>query len=155
MSAIEVYHKWSERYFYVIVDTEDLDLIEENISSLSIGINYRTNYCVYRSKNKRTRGLHRLIMNAPSDLVVDHINHVGLDNRKKNLRNVTQKVNRNNVIYGVKNPLYWCNKHLLSNQRYWGELNMNQPSKETAKLLLQLIRKTSLPVILEKQKKDK
>jgi hypothetical protein len=32
---------------------------------------------------------------------------------------------------------------------------MNQPSKETAKLLLQLIRKTSLPVILEKQNQPK
>jgi hypothetical protein len=27
---------------------------------------------------------------------------------------------------------------------------MNQPSKETAKLLLQLMRKTSLPIILKK-----
>lgn len=32
---------------------------------------------------------------------------------------------------------------------------MSQPSKETAKLLLQLIRKTSLPVILESQNKSK
>jgi hypothetical protein len=31
---------------------------------------------------------------------------------------------------------------------------VNQPSKETAKLLLQLIRKTSLPVILEKSVKE-
>jgi hypothetical protein len=31
---------------------------------------------------------------------------------------------------------------------------MNQPSKETAKLLLQLIKKTSLPVILEKSVKE-
>jgi hypothetical protein len=30
---------------------------------------------------------------------------------------------------------------------------MNQPSKETAKLLLQLIRKTSLPILI-KEKKD-
>lgn len=29
---------------------------------------------------------------------------------------------------------------------------MNQPSSETAKLLLQLIRKTSLPIVLEKEK---
>jgi hypothetical protein len=32
---------------------------------------------------------------------------------------------------------------------------MNQPSSETAKLLLQLIKKTSLPVILEKQNERK
>jgi hypothetical protein len=29
---------------------------------------------------------------------------------------------------------------------------MNQPSKETAKLLLQLLRKTSLPIILKNEK---
>jgi hypothetical protein len=32
---------------------------------------------------------------------------------------------------------------------------MKQPSSETAKLLLQLIKKTSLPVILEKQNERK
>jgi hypothetical protein len=32
---------------------------------------------------------------------------------------------------------------------------MNQPSSQTAKLLLQLIKKTSLPVILEKESKSK
>jgi hypothetical protein len=32
---------------------------------------------------------------------------------------------------------------------------MNQPSKETAKLLLQLIRKTSLQQVLEKQNSAK
>lgn len=32
---------------------------------------------------------------------------------------------------------------------------MNQPSSETAKLLLQLIKKTSLPIVLENQNKRK
>jgi hypothetical protein len=32
---------------------------------------------------------------------------------------------------------------------------MNQPSSETKKLLLQLLRKTSLPVVIEKQNERK
>ncbi len=41
--------------------------------------------------------MHRLIMNTPPDLVCDHINHNGLDNRKANLRNCTIKQNNANA----------------------------------------------------------
>lgn len=38
-----------------------------------------------KGKNIQIR-MHRLILNAPKDKEVDHINHNGLDNRKNNLR---------------------------------------------------------------------
>lgn len=40
--------------------------------------------------------MHRVIMNAPPHLQVDHINHDTLDNRKHNLRLVTPPQNRLN-----------------------------------------------------------
>ncbi|MBB3521048.1 HNH endonuclease [Rhizobium sp. BK456] len=42
--------------------------------------------------------MHRVIMHAPKGLVVDHINHDTLDNRKTNLRIVTRQQNQCNVL---------------------------------------------------------
>lgn len=45
--------------------------------------------------------MHRLIMNTPSHLVVDHIDHNGLNNQRHNLRNCTQGENACNVRPGL------------------------------------------------------
>jgi hypothetical protein len=42
---------------------------------------------------KKQVKMHRLITGCPDGLVVDHINHDSLDNRKENLRNVTEVEN--------------------------------------------------------------
>lgn len=50
-----------------------------------------------RKKQKSTTYImHRLIMNCPEDKHIDHINHNTLDNRKSNLRIVTQSQNMMN-----------------------------------------------------------
>lgn len=55
----------------------------------------RIEYAYGSSSNKMVL-MHRLIMHPPSNKVVDHINGDGLDNRRSNLRVVTQAQNLQN-----------------------------------------------------------
>lgn len=51
---------------------------------------------VMRIVNKKTITMHRLIMNPPRNMQVDHINGDRLDNRRENLRICTQSQNCTN-----------------------------------------------------------
>ena len=56
---------------------------------------YAVRTITQNGKSKRIY-MHRLIANTPAHLFCDHINHDGLDNRKKNLRNCTLRQNNAN-----------------------------------------------------------
>jgi len=51
--------------------------------------------------------MHRFIMKPKKGMVVDHINRNPLDNRRENLRVVTEKVNANNRTGSLRNPKYY------------------------------------------------
>lgn len=60
------------------------------------------------------KSLHRFLTNCPKNMVVDHINHNGLDNRKENLRICTPSENSLNkiVLKTSKSRITgvtWCN----------------------------------------------
>ncbi|MHC4722148.1 MAG: HNH endonuclease [Planctomycetota bacterium] len=78
---------------FAIVDAEDFEWLNRyKWNTLKGG---RTYYA--RSwENGKTIRMHRLITNAPKGLVVDHINHNGMDNRKQNLRLCTRLQNARN-----------------------------------------------------------
>jgi hypothetical protein len=81
---------------YAIVDPEDYYGINKHKWNAYRGYSsFYSKRKIYNRKNgtERTVYMHRLIMNAPKGLVVDHINHNGLDNRKSNLRFATRAEN--------------------------------------------------------------
>lgn len=53
-------------------------------------------YAITNGENKSTIPMHRLILDAPKNKHIDHINHNGLDNRKENLRFCTSSQNSQN-----------------------------------------------------------
>lgn len=80
--------------FYI--DLEDLELIKPYYWEITCH-GYVRSIC-----DKQEILLHRLITNCPDNMVVDHINHNTLDNRKCNLRIVTQTQNlMNRCVKGV------------------------------------------------------
>lgn len=90
-----------------IIDTDDLKKVKILNGSWYAEYNKKTD-SYYARIGSRQNGIitriymHRLIMDCPDHLMVDHINHNTLDNRSENLRNVDNTVNQQNR--------YRCNK---------------------------------------------
>jgi len=95
---------------FVIVDAEDYPRLVQHKWRAQKTTN--TYYAVrdVGPRDKQTRiWMHREIMQTPKGMVVDHINHNGLDNRKRNLRNCTVAQNAHN-----------SRRHIKSNSQYKG-----------------------------------
>ena len=83
-----------------IVDDDDFDALSKFEWYCS------HNYAVRDDWNGGNRigiRMHRVIMNCPKGMVVDHINNNPLDNRKVNLRICTQSENMKNMKVHVNN----------------------------------------------------
>jgi len=91
---------------FTLVDVEDFDKL--------IGYKWhcvKGKYTIYARVKRKGKHLlmHRLIMNAKKGQIIDHINGNGLDNRRHNLRFVTNQQNRWN-----------CNKPGKGKSKYVG-----------------------------------
>lgn len=75
----------------VLVDDEDFEWLNQWKWSLH-KINKKYFYAE-RYSNHKTIPMHIFIMKTPKGMVVDHIDHNGLNNQKSNLRNCTIKEN--------------------------------------------------------------
>ena len=87
--------------FETIIDIDDFERVNEHdgtwFSQISKGMD--TLYAISNIREGKSRKglrLHRLIMNTPTGLVVDHIDHDTLNNTRNNLRNVTVSGNLQN-----------------------------------------------------------
>jgi hypothetical protein len=83
---------------YAIVDQDDFERLNKYKWQAGRSSRSGTFYAARSTwdkvnKKKRTIKMHREILNPPHPLVVDHINHSGLDNRKANLRPATKSQN--------------------------------------------------------------
>lgn len=95
----EIVIKYKKEKIITFVDIEDIDKIKDIywVAHFEPQVN---NYYIrgrLRTEKREHTMLHRYIMNTPSDMQVDHINHNTLDNRKYNLRNVMPSQNMQNL----------------------------------------------------------
>lgn len=86
-AEIVLYNKYCEEVARALIDLEDIDIVKNYKWKLKDNGYACNNSCGY---------LHRFIMNCQDDMVVDHINHNRLDNRKSNLRVCTYQQNSMN-----------------------------------------------------------
>ena len=78
----------------ILVDLKDAHLLSDYCWNTSTGYAART---VKSDRGWTTEYLHRVIMDAPSGVEVDHINGNRLDNRRENLRLCTRSQNGKNT----------------------------------------------------------
>jgi hypothetical protein len=76
-----------------IVDDEDYDKVMSAISKRAKWYYHLNKYAV---NGDRRKSIHRVVMDAPKGMDVDHVNGNGLDNRKENLRICTRSQNMMN-----------------------------------------------------------
>ena len=85
----EITKIYDDKGNFSIIDTEDLEKIKPYYFTLNCNGYFRN--------SAKKIFLHRLITDCPKGLVVDHINHNVLDNRKCNLRVCSQADNMKNT----------------------------------------------------------
>lgn len=81
---------------------------------------------IYNKSGSKLVLMHRLIINAPKGMVVDHINHITNDNRKENLRICTYGENAMNsketrASSGIRG-VYWYARE----EKWSAEIGLNK-----------------------------
>lgn len=117
-------------------DLEDYDKIKDICWNESTSTGYLSN----KSRNKGLIVFHRLIMNiVDRNIQVDHIFHNKLDNRKSQLRVVTNQQNScNKKVKGVwydKSRCKWCTELNYKKKKYMKRFNTYEEALDYRKKL--------------------
>lgn len=94
-------HIYSNKHgeFIALCDLDDYEKVK------AIHWNVEFDGCNWYVRNRyKNIKLHRLIMNPSRDMIIDHINHNTLDNRKENLRVCTHSENNKNKPLIINYP---------------------------------------------------
>ncbi|WP_297419141.1 HNH endonuclease [Clostridium sp.] len=125
-AEIILYNRKNKEVGRAIIDVNNIDIIKNYKWLLRGDKGYNYVGTTTKQKGKILR-LHRLLLNAKDNELVDHINHNTLDNRLKNLRKVDKSKNamnekiKNNNKSGVTG-VFWNNK----TQKWWAYINKNK-----------------------------
>jgi hypothetical protein len=98
MKEIKLSQSGKNRGKYVaVVDDEDYEYLNQfNWHALKCDHGFHVSRNIIINEKQSRQWMHRLIMNTPVGLFVDHIDHNGLNNQKSNLRNCTFSQNQCN-----------------------------------------------------------
>lgn len=93
-AVMKIYHVPTDTIYDVYIDLEDVEKIENYKWYINVPQNSRTLYVANDSLGK----LHRYLMkvNDPN-ILIDHVDRNGLNNRKCNLRLVDNSINKKNM----------------------------------------------------------
>ena len=120
-SFVKIYN--NSRTDYFIVDYEDYEKIKHDIFYWSIvrkKIGDRDeNYVLTQRYDYGNIKIHNYIMNPEEGYIVDHINGNGLDNRRENLRIVTQQQNAFNRAIQTNNTSGHKGVSLVKRNNKW------------------------------------
>lgn len=128
---------------HVVIDVDDFEFVSSRTWRIHLGWN-NTPYAttsVEIGERLRSRSIHRLLMNPPSGMVVDHRNRNTLDNRRQNLRICTRTENTRNRVSRTGTSIYkgvfwvavrsrWVAKLLHDKKQVW--LGAYQTEEEAA-----------------------
>lgn len=109
-----------------ILDDEDYELFKNQKWTLG-----NNGYAYRNYRNGREPYLHRLILQAPKGIYVDHKNGDKLDNRRENIRLCTQRQNAANQQMQTRpksskyKGVYWSrtNNHWIAQIKFNGKMN--------------------------------
>ncbi len=118
----------------ILLSQGKVALVEDNdFDGLSLfkwsAMKNRSTFYAFRkdggAKSGKNIYMHREILNAPKDTVVDHIDGNGLNNRRKNIRLVSHRENTSNRARNRRNPLSLGTSFRKAIGKYTAQIKLN------------------------------